>query len=566
VFKIDNLRISAKIGLIVVLLALVGAGAAGFAALRLQDSTSAYAYLVGHVDKSTIMTVRAGRFVAQYISSAYLLAAENRPEGKTRLLADIADDQKQFGKLIDQIHRDLPEKAALIETVITDAQAAFAKCQPSIDQAAATRNGEEAVKATALIKSDCESFANAAVQDVIKLVNDFTAYAGNRSDALVEQTGATILTVVSTIGIGLLLALAAAWWVGTMGLSRPIGRLKSIMEALARNELDVEIPGIRRGDELGEMARTVEVFKTNAREVGSLRAEQERQKQQAAEAQQQAFNHLADNFELRVLDVVKVVSSSSTELQATAQTMSGAATEATAQATTVAAAAEQATENVQTVAAASEELSASIMEISRQVARSARISSEASEETQRTNERVRSLAAAAERIGAVVKLINGIASQTNLLALNATIEAARAGEAGKGFAVVAGEVKSLASQTGRATEEIGQQIAAIQQETQRTVEAIGSIASVIDNVRDIAAGIAAAVEEQGAATQEIVRNVQRAAEGTAGVSQNIGGVTKSAAVTGTAAKRVLASADALSSNAERLRGEVARFLAEVRST
>jgi methyl-accepting chemotaxis protein len=217
------------------------------------------------------------------------------------------------------------------------------------------------------------------------------------------------------------------------------------------------------------------------------------------------------------------------------------------------------------VAAATEELSSSISEISRHVSEAAKVSTQASEETARTNTMVEGLARAADKIGEVVKLINDIASQTNLLALNATIEAARAGDAGKGFAVVAGEVKNLANQTGRATEEISSQIAAVQEETRRTVEAIRNIGSVIDQVREISSGIASAVEEQGAATQEIARNVQQAATGTQDVSANIVGISQSANDAVEGAHQILAASGDLAKNSETMRLEVTRFLDGVRA-
>ncbi len=275
---------------------------------------------------------------------------------------------------------------------------------------------------------------------------------------------------------------------------------------------------------------------------------------------------MADQFEARVMDVVKVVAASSTNLQATAQAMLTGASEAADRATVVAAAAEQATANVQTVASAAEELSSSVAEISRRVAESARMSTTASEAAARTNAMVGGLSTAADRIGAVVKLINAIAAQTNLLALNATIEAARAGEAGRGFAVVAGEVKALAKQTSTATEEIGLQIATVQEETRKTVEAIKGIAMANDQVQQISSGIASAVEEQGAATDEIARNVEQAAQGTLAVSGTVGGINQNAATTRAAAQQVLLSAGDLASHSEKLRAEVARFVAEVRSS
>src|SRR5918992_4251587 len=210
-------------------------------------------------------------------------------------------------------------------------------------------------------------------------------------------------------------------------------------------------------------------------------------------------------------------------------------------------------------------MASSVNEISRQDQGSARIASEAVEQAQKTNDRVAELAKAAARIGDVVELINTIAGQTNLLALNATIEAARAGEAGRGFAVVASEVKALAEQTAKATGEIGQQITGIQAATQESVNAIQAISGTIEKLSEISSTIAAAVEEQGAATQEISRNVQQAAMGTQQVSSNITDVQRGASETGSASSQVLAAAQSLSGDSNRLKLEVGRFLDSVRA-
>ncbi len=274
----------------------------------------------------------------------------------------------------------------------------------------------------------------------------------------------------------------------------------------------------------------------------------------------------ADSFERDVKGEVDSVAAAANRVEGLARTMSGTAEETSRQSMTVAAAAEEATTNIHTVAAAAEELSASISEISRQVASSAQIASEAMEEAGRTNAMVQSLSQAADKIGQVVKLINDIASQTNLLALNATIEAARAGDAGKGFAVVANEVKHLANQTAKATDEIAAQIAAVQGATRDAVGAIGGIATTIGQINTIAGSIAAAVEEQGAATNEIARNVQEAAEGTGEVCASITGVREAAASTGAAAEQVLCMAADLAGNSDALGGEVTTFLAGLRAT
>jgi methyl-accepting chemotaxis protein len=348
-------------------------------------------------------------------------------------------------------------------------------------------------------------------------------------------------------------------------IAPPIKAMTHAMETLAEGDLATIIPSTERTDEIGEMAKAMQVFKDNALQVEKLRRDQETAAARAAAERKEIMNDMADRFEAKVMGIVKVVSSSSSELQATAQNLSADAQQASDRATTVAAAATETTANVQTVASASEELSSSIREISGQVAEAAKIAVTASEKATKTNAMVQTLSEAASKIGDVVSLINDIAAQTNLLALNATIEAARAGDAGKGFAVVANEVKSLATQTAHATEEIGGQVRSVQEETTHAVEAIDEIGKIIVNLQQISSAISAAVEEQGAATQEIARNVQQASMGTQDVSVNIVKVTEAAATTGAAAHQVLASAGDLAKNAEQLNGEMTNFLAQVRA-
>lgn len=348
-------------------------------------------------------------------------------------------------------------------------------------------------------------------------------------------------------------------------IAPPIKAMTGAMSALAAGDLKVHIPAAQNKDEIGAMAKAVQVFKENAVKVEEMRREQEEATRKSAAERREAMLQLANQFEASVMDIVRHATASAAELRATAETMTEAATQTDAQAASVETAASETSNNVQTVATAAEELTSSISEISRQVQEAAEISSKAAVEAERTNERVKLLSAAAERIGDVVNLINDIASQTNLLALNATIEAARAGESGKGFAVVASEVKNLASQTAKATEEISQQISAVQEETRSTVEDIQAIGGTIQKVQRISSGIAAAVEEQGAATNEIARNVQQAAMGTQTVFNNIGAVKNAAASTGAAAGQVLSSAKELAESSHELEGQINKFLSTVRT-
>ena len=351
-----------------------------------------------------------------------------------------------------------------------------------------------------------------------------------------------------------------------VGVSRPLTRLSGALGKMAGGELNIEIPGANRGDEVGDVAKTVVVIRENAEQRARDEADAKANQDKRAEGQRKAdMIKLADTFETAVGEIVETVSLAATKLEASASTLSSTAERAQDLTTTVAAASGEASTNVQSVAAATEEMASSVTEISRQVQQSARMATDAVGQARITNARVSELSKAASRIGDVVELINTIAGQTNLLALNATIEAARAGEAGRGFAVVASEVKALAEQTAKATGEIGQQVAGIQTATAESVGAIQNISSTIEKLSEISSTIAAAVEEQGAATQEISRNVQQASHGTQRVSANITDVQRGASETGTACSQVLSAARSLSGDSNRLKLEVGKFLDSVRA-
>ncbi len=367
-------------------------------------------------------------------------------------------------------------------------------------------------------------------------------------------------------GAAIVLLLVASSLFSYLGVARPITRLNGAMSQMAGGDLDVAIPGADRGDEIGDVAKTIVVIRQNAEQKVRDEAEAKaRQDKEFAELRKADMRKLADAFEGAVGEIVEAVSSAATELEASANALTGTAERSEQFATVVASASEEASTNVQSVASASEELSASVNEISRQVQESSGIAGAAVEQAQRTNGRVSELSKAADRIGDVVELISAIAAQTNLLALNATIEAARAGDAGRGFAVVASEVKALAEQTAKATGEIGRQITGIQGATGDSVRAIKEIGDTIGSMSNISATIAAAVEQQSAATLEIARNIEHAAQGAARVSANIVEVQRGATETGSASSQVLSSAHSLSVESVRLKTEVAKFLDSVRA-
>ena len=391
---------------------------------------------------------------------------------------------------------------------------------------------------------------------------EYDAYVASAIAASDRARSAAFNTAVMT-GLVSVVALALGIWLVIQNLARPVERMTRSILDVASGRTDIEIYGIGRQDEIGEMAGAVEVFKQNLLETERLRTEQIERDRQAAAARKAEMARLADQFQESVGRIVETVSSASSQLETAAGQLTVNAASTQELSGTVASASEQTSVNVQGVAAASEQLSMTVQEIGRQVHESSGIAEEAVHQASETNANVVELAESAERIGAVVELINQIAGQTNLLALNATIEAARAGDAGKGFAVVAQEVKALAAQTAKATSDIGNQILSMQNSTRNTVEAINRIAATINRISTVSGAIAAAVEQQGAATNEISRNVQNAAEGTTSVTSNMGELANAVAETNASADMVLVASVDVGEKTRQLRGQIDRFLSDV---
>ena len=383
----------------------------------------------------------------------------------------------------------------------------------------------------------------------------------NDIDVAFWRMAQTASVVIVTL---MLLSIGVAWSI-TRSVVRPLSSLRARMASLSTGELNAAVADTDRPDEIGEMARTIQVFKEAMIETARLRTEQLEVERQQAQRRKTDMNKLADQFESAVGQIIATVSAASTQLEASASTLSNSSDRAQVVTDKAATASATASTNVRSVAAASEEMASSVGEISRQVKVSAQIAGDAVGQAQKTDARINQLSQAAGRIGAVVELINTIAGQTNLLALNATIEAARAGDAGRGFAVVASEVKALAEQTAKATDEISQQITDIQSATHDSVAAIKEIGATIGRISEISSTIASAVQQQGAATEEISRNVQRAAAGTAEVASNITDVQRGATETGSASSQVFSAAKSLSHESNRLKLEVSKFIGTVRA-
>lgn len=361
-----------------------------------------------------------------------------------------------------------------------------------------------------------------------------------------------------------LLVIGLIAFVVARGISRPISSMADVMSYVAKGDLNREIVGADRSDEIGDMARALQVFKETAIETEKMRARQKQAEEEAVIARKQDLMRIADGFERQVMGVINSVSAAAEQMRISAESLSGIAADTSGQVMTVSSATEEASCNVQSVAAAIEEFSISIQEINRQIAGTTQQSRDASEEAERTNSLVDTLLKTSEGVGEVVGLIHAISEQTNLLALNATIEAARAGEAGKGFSVVANEVKNLAGQTKKSTDDIREKVMHMQSLAADSARAIRSISDVINKISENASAVAAAAEQQGATTREISGSVQQAALGTQEVSKSIIIVSKSSEETGQMASQVLEAANDLGKQSDILRREVEQFIKGIR--
>lgn len=548
--------------IVVVSILLVGLTAVGLTGLR-QIST-----INGHLSELQTnwlaairslgeMRTQAARYrvnLRDHIMTADAKAKQDADRNIEMRLKDFEKASKAYEATVT-----LAEERALVDTYIASWKAFRASAEKMLEM---SRKGDNAaaLEYNLATSAPLGRAAEAAMQKLTEFNDKGASGESQRADAASRAAFVWIISIlVGTLALG---AIAAFYLV--RDVSRGIRSIVTPMQALGQGDLAAIVPHQGEKTEIGQMADTLQVFKE------ALVAKKAADEAAAADADAkiargQRVDSITREFERMIGELVNSLSSSSTELEAAANTLTTTAETTGKISSEAASASHEVSGNVQSVATATEEITSSVNEISRQVQEASRVAKDAVNQASKTDSSIAELSQSAARIGDVVKLINAVAEQTNLLALNATIEAARAGDAGRGFAVVASEVKALAAQTSKATEEIGTQIAGMQSATEASVTAIKEISSTITLISEISSTIAAAVEEQGAATQEIARNVQHAAQRSTAVAENINDVSRGASETGSASSQVLSSAQTLSSESSRLKIEVENFLTSVRA-
>jgi methyl-accepting chemotaxis protein len=370
--------------------------------------------------------------------------------------------------------------------------------------------------------------------------------------------------VLTGLGALALLLVVAGILIVIRSIVRPLSAITTTIRRVAEGREQVEVPYLERSDEIGALAKAIEVFREAMNRNRSLHSQISRESS-AREERSRHMDASVEEFRRAIGAVLHAVTENASAMRNAAQTIARVTSNASERADAASGATAQASGNVSAVAGATEELSASVEEIGRQVRQSAGAVEQTGRRTEKSITEIESLAAATQRIDGVLTLIQAIAEQTNLLALNATIEAARAGDAGRGFAVVAHEVKALAGQTAKATEEIGQNVSMIQSSTKNAVDAVRDIGQAVAEINDITSNIAGAIGQQDAATREISANAQSAAEGNETLVSNIGSLRDAIGETSTAAGCVLAASGDLTKTADTLSREVEKFFENLRS-
>lgn len=399
-------------------------------------------------------------------------------------------------------------------------------------------------------------------QEVISAAIGIWIEDGSKDIHSVAETAGNLMLLLS--GLAILTSLFVPFYAARY-VFRPLNMHIDCMQKLANNNTDISVYGVDHHDEIGQIAKSINVFKDNAIEKRELELQQKEQEVRAEQEKKQAMEDLANSFESRVHGIINAVAAAATELSHTAESMTNLTGQASQSVSEAASGSTETTTNIQSVAAAAEEMSASVKEISSQIRRSNELVRDSVNKVEATDTHTKALSDATVKIHEVLQLISDIANEINLLALNATIESARAGEAGKGFAVVANEVKNLANQTDKSIHEIEAVIKEMQNASNNIISSLSGIKESVNMISESSNTITVASDQQSTATNEIASNMQNAASHTTEVTHKLQQVNQSSQSVNDSSQQVYTAAKELSVQSEYLTKEVAEFLSELRT-
>jgi len=544
--RFDDFQIRTKIIMVIAAMAVVVVVGCAYAATQIQMIKTGYMDIIGRANASTVMASRGARLLTQYGYAAYKLAAETTDEGNARLMAELKGIQKDFLATNDKIRSDLPEYSNETSHVDAMVEAAVKACAGPIDFAVTTSGAEDSLKAALRVRDECDPPLDAATAAQVALTDKIKADALARSNALAELTGTTIYTMLGSIFAGLVVGAGFGIWVASKKISTPMVRLRNVMQSLARQELDVEVDGQGRGDEIGGMAKTVQVFKDNAIAMRRMESESAQQRRKADEVEAQAKAE-REAVAARLAEVVEGLANGlgrlsagdltcelskpfSPEYERLRTDFNGAVsglqnaiqdimihTQAIASGTgQIASASDDLARRTEQQAASLEQTAAALGEITATVQRTAsgsshaqKVANTAKQDAEQSATVMRDAVSAmgdiegsARQIGQIIGVIDEIAFQTNLLALNAGVEAARAGEAGRGFAVVASEVRALAQRAADAAKEIKTLVSNSMKQVERGVRLVGETGQALERIQSGVGEITQSISEIAASAQE----------------------------------------------------------------
>lgn len=564
---LSRFKILTKILSVIVLLSVIAIAMAVLGIGSLKSLNDATTRMEASAEKALLSQQIAVNLVTMN-RAQFQISTNPEKENREAARQIIEQETQQFNERLQALYKDADSDSQQILTLVEMNWSRYSTDLENTYRAAEAVTDSKVSAEMDNLRNDAIASAEIANRMRISL-RDYSEKlqkkVSQESAAATAEYAQTSQMLIATAVIGIAFGLIAGFLIGQYGIARPIRSMVALLQRLASGDYNLDVEGAGRRDEVGDIARTAEVFKENGLAKIRLEDEQKETAERMAAQRKADMHRLADDFQQSVGAIVDVVASAATEMQATANQLTASAQETSAQSSSVSAAADLAASNVTSVAGSAEEFGASVSEIGRQAERSSQMTRSAVTEIEAAAVTVGELSQAAARIDNIVDIISTIADQTNLLALNATIEAARAGEAGRGFAVVASEVKELATQTAKATAEIGTQLAGIQASTDKAVAAIEGVTRTVHEIDTTASAISAAVEEQTAATREIINAATQASLGTGEVTANISGVATAAEQTGMAASQVQSSSADLAQQAEQLRYQMNEFLENVRA-